>query len=115
MDRPSPYVIRPMVGLTSLFIYVYAAIAPVLTVKELGLQASEYGTLSLIPFIVYTLGNLMTTAMNRAEMPMKKSIAIAFGCILVLCVAFLADVLLNDLNIWIFYVLICLIFYQNLA
>lgn len=100
-----------MVGLTSMFIYIYASVAPVLTIKELGLQSSEYGMLSLIPFVCYAMGNLLTSALNKLRYPMKKSIAIAYSCILLLSVVFFADVLLQDLTLWAFYVLVCFVFF----
>jgi DHA1 family bicyclomycin/chloramphenicol resistance-like MFS transporter len=99
-----------MVGLTSIFVYVYAAVAPVVAIQDLGLRASTYGMLSLAPFVFYATGNLITSALNKRQFPMRTSIATAFISITLVSVIFFANVLAHELNIVFFYVIMCLIF-----
>lgn len=100
-----------MVALTTIFVYVYAAVAPVLTIKELGLHPSDYGIISLAPFLVYAAGNLITSIINKKGFPLKSSIMIAFSCIFLLAIVFFGDVMFHKLNLVFFYLLVCLIFF----
>jgi MFS transporter, DHA1 family, multidrug resistance protein len=100
-----------MVALTTILVYVYAAVAPLLTVQDLGLKASEYGLLSLAPFVCYAFGNLTISSLNKKNIAMRKTTAAAYLCTLVLSCVFFVDVLLRKLNIWSFYIVICLVFF----
>lgn len=99
-----------MVGMTSVFIYVYAANGPGVAIDDLKLSESNYGLVSLLPFIVYALGNLLTSYLNKHHFPIRKSILIAFFCILILTAYFGIDTGFHAMNIMTFYIVVSLIF-----
>jgi DHA1 family bicyclomycin/chloramphenicol resistance-like MFS transporter len=100
-----------MVGLTTVFVYVYAAQAPQVAIGDLKLSKSLYGLLSLIPFIFYAIGNITTTFLNKRSFSIRNSLSIAFTSIFILSLVFSANVWAHNLNLFFFYFMLSLIFF----
>lgn len=98
-----------VVGLSTVFIYIYAGEAPVVAVKYLNLSPDKYGMVSLIPFIGYAIGNILTSAINRT-IPFKNSMLFSYIFILTVCVILVAIYFANYLTLWSLYIPLTLMF-----
>jgi len=98
-----------MVGLVGFSVYLYCALGPSIVIAHFNINPALYGTLSLIPFATYALGNLMTRQLNKK---LAVSTAIIVGSILILIVgAFFVAALFVGMTIVLFYFFTSFVFF----
>lgn len=101
-----------LVGSSTLFIYVFSAIGPLIAVHTLGLNTALYGVLVLIPSAGLVIGNYVVSTYSKA-LSIDKFIAISILVMFLGSFALMIVVWTHHLTVTTFFLLISIIYVAN--
>ena len=87
-----------MSGLTSTLIYIFAAEGPFIGIHFLGLSASHYGTVAMLPSVGMLIGSMVAVHFSQ-KISANKLIGLGLTCDLVAAISMLVLFLLHEITL----------------
>ncbi|WP_420422604.1 MFS transporter [Simkania sp.] len=99
-----------LIGTSTIFVYIFAATAPVIVISMIGVRPDTFGLLNLIPACGYFLGNFVAARLaNHFEI---KAVLHAGICIMAVGVALLFGLLLSgSTSVFSIFLPVCLLYF----